>query len=152
MTFVLIHRSLSSKHQADVNRKGWGSIPGTAFMDAERGNIAAGYALGMLTPVAVLTIDDIDEVFELTNHIDANWTENDGVEAPSSEVRSTSVGDIVIDYDTGAAFICASFGWKSIENIHPDGTLVKFWNDETLASLRIEAEAFGDFTFDREAV
>lgn len=38
---------------------------------------------------------DLEKVFELTNHIDGDWTLNKGVVTGKTSVRSTSVGDLV---------------------------------------------------------
>jgi len=43
--------------------------------------------------------DDLNTAYRLTNHIDCNWTENEGVNAESSEVRSSSIGDLFITPD-----------------------------------------------------
>ena len=61
--------------------------------------------------VAVVEAEDIDAVFELTNHIDSDWTENPGVVAEPGRHRSTSVGDIIVD-ENGKGAICASLGWE----------------------------------------
>ena len=49
--------------------------------------------------VADVAAREMGMVFELTNHIDHNWTENDGVTLARGidprRTRSTSVGDIV---------------------------------------------------------
>ncbi len=55
-------------------------------------------------------------VFQLTNHIDSDWTENIGVVWVTPEidkVRSTSVGDVVgLD---GKNYLCEHVGWSEIE-------------------------------------
>jgi hypothetical protein len=66
------------------------------------------------THVATVEAEDIERVFELTNHIDSDWTLNDGVE-PTVAVaiigaRSTSVGDIAVE-ESGARYTCESIGW-----------------------------------------
>lgn len=48
------------------------------------------------TRVAEVSTDTVEDVFELTNHIDSDWTKNDGVTpARLGSIRSTSVGDVV---------------------------------------------------------
>lgn len=48
-----------------------------------------------LTKVAEVSINDLETAFELTNHIEHNWTHNKGVTPLVSEPRSTSVGDVL---------------------------------------------------------
>lgn len=57
--------------------------------------------------------DNLDFAFELTNHIDCSWTENEGVTALKNEVRSTSVGDIMITH-LGKMFVVGPFGFTQI--------------------------------------
>lgn len=70
----------------------------------------------------VAKVDTIspDKAFELTNHIDCEWWENEGVELVKKS-RSTCIGDVVeID---GKAYLCAAIGWKALTegatNIRP---------------------------------
>lgn len=139
-TYILIHRKLNESHRLQMSSlNGWGSPAGEAYLKAEDGFIVDAYKMDMLKPVAVVIANDLEDLFTKTNHIHSNWTANDGVDFAVDDVRSTSVGDIVIDYDTGEAFICASFGWDDIEG-------------STIDELRIDAETFGDVNFDRELV
>ena len=46
--------------------------------------------------VADLVTGDLDDVFEKTNHIDHDWTENSEIVWHADRVRSTSVGDVII--------------------------------------------------------
>ena len=46
--------------------------------------------------VAVVKATDPDDGFALTNHIDSDWRNNEGVVALPGEHRSTSVGDIIV--------------------------------------------------------
>ena len=63
--------------------------------------------------VAAVEADNLEKVFEKTNHIDQDWTENEGVIPMGSRHRSTSVGDIVVDGE-GNRVICAGCGWEKI--------------------------------------
>jgi hypothetical protein len=51
---------------------------------------------------------DLDEVFRLTNL----WDEMDKVEKIGEGGHSTSVGDIIVDTDTGDHFMVCDFGFK----------------------------------------
>ena len=61
--------------------------------------------------VADVTAECPDGVYETTQHIDRNWSMNTNVRAVTPQVRSTSVGDIVL---TGTiAYRCEPTGWSS---------------------------------------
>jgi hypothetical protein len=64
--------------------------------------------------VATVECDSLGEVFQLTNHIDHSWTENEGVFALMERVRSTSVGDVVMENESGNLFVCAGCGWEQV--------------------------------------
>jgi hypothetical protein len=80
-------------------------------------DIKKAFADGMYDKVAVVSTIDLDRAFELTNHIDHDWTENDGVAAEPGGMRSTSVGDILVSTDSEGikrAFAVASFGFDEL--------------------------------------
>jgi hypothetical protein len=66
--------------------------------------------------VALVEVDEMSDVFRVTNHIDENWTFNPEVlEAPKgAKVRSTSVGDVVAD-ESGEFYVCATVGWEKLD-------------------------------------
>ncbi len=79
------------------------------FMDPEAADLAAfpaGYEA-----VAVVDAVDIDDTFELTNHIDHDWTTNKGVLALKSRARSTSIGDVV-EAEDGARYAVMGVGFR----------------------------------------
>jgi len=48
--------------------------------------------------VATVQSDDLDKVYELTNHIDSDWQEGSRVTvAKGAKTRSTSIGDVLIN-------------------------------------------------------
>ena len=52
------------------------------------------------TLVATVETEEVGNVFQLTNHIDSNWTDNPQVIelfTPAHLTRSTSVGDVYTD-------------------------------------------------------
>lgn len=63
--------------------------------------------------VADVHTDSIDMVFQLTNHIDIEWWNNDEVKIYKHS-RSTSVGDVIYDVDAGKHFLCMPVGWKGL--------------------------------------
>jgi len=56
----------------------------------------------------------LDDVYELTNHINHSWTENVGVKAEPGPQRSTSVGDVIQDEATGHVYLVSMFGFTEI--------------------------------------
>lgn len=51
--------------------------------------------------VAEVEASTLAEVYRLTNHIESDWRENEGVSPYSDEpVRSTSVGDVIVEGET----------------------------------------------------
>ena len=65
--------------------------------------------------VANVQCDELGQVFELTNHVDQNWTLNMHVDSIGTEPkRSTSVGDVVVD-NAGLIYICAPTGWIQVK-------------------------------------
>ena len=69
---------------------------------------------GRFTLVAVVSADSLDEVFYFTNHVDQDWTTWENVNMHvEGRVRSTSVGDVVVDND-GQPWLCAQAGWTKL--------------------------------------
>lgn len=67
--------------------------------------------------IADVESESLAQVFPLTNHIDHDWTENDGVTVvPGKRYRSTSVGDVVVDGD-GVPHFCAGIGWRKMSEV-----------------------------------
>lgn len=85
-----------------------------AICDAFMGRIDRAVALGIYREVALVDVSDINEVYPLTNYIDEPWTQNEGVLAHAEKVRSTSVGDIVMEADSGLLHSCACIGWEPL--------------------------------------
>lgn len=66
--------------------------------------------------VAIVDSEMLEKVFELTNHIDSPWWDNDSVEVVGdNHHRSTSVGDIVVTVE--GTFRCENMGWKELETV-----------------------------------
>jgi hypothetical protein len=104
MTFTVYHFD-ASKYMCSFGK--WNLIKGNDYTPCDRP------ALEEYTKVAEVEADGIEKVFELTNHIDHDWTTNEGVTAFGRQQRSTSVGDIVIN-NNGTQLLCASLGWEEI--------------------------------------
>ncbi len=81
--------------------------------------------------VAKVEASAIGEVFQLTNHIHSNWTDNmEAVSIPTGvnrlELRSTSVGDIIAAVNPGREtdyFAVAPIGLKSLANLDENFTI-----------------------------
>ena len=52
-------------------------------------------SLSFLAKVAEVDTNDPNKAFELTNHIDNDWTLNEGVTPLIPRPRSTSIGDVL---------------------------------------------------------
>jgi len=64
--------------------------------------------------VADVETDCIGNVFQLTNHIDHSWQENQEVIAYTDKARSTSVGDLIED-ENCQLWMVASCGFEKVE-------------------------------------
>lgn len=64
--------------------------------------------------VATVNGNNLEVAFELTNHIDHDWTTNKGVKAHKQPCRSTSVGDVVVLAE-GTVWRCSFHGWEQID-------------------------------------
>jgi hypothetical protein len=65
------------------------------------------------TQVAIVNVASPNYAFQLTNHIDEPWWENNGVELVGGETRSTSIGDIIIAPD----LTCYLFNGATVVNL-----------------------------------
>ena len=59
------------------------------------------------------SLDSLDEIFRLTNHIEGAWWENSEVTWLKERSRSTSVGDVIVK-EGGITYLCKRKGWKVI--------------------------------------
>lgn len=70
--------------------------------------------------VAELDSSDLEEIFDLTNHVTKPWPTNEGVEMKTeAPVRSTSVGDVVRLPDM-TYHLCLSIGWRDVTDFLKD--------------------------------
>jgi len=105
MIFLVYHFDMEKYHYLFGS---WGEIKDNKRVDSEGPSFPEDYEV-----VAAVEADNIEHVFEKTNHIDRDWTENEGVIPTKTRVRSTSCGDVVVD-GSGNRLICASMGWEKI--------------------------------------
>lgn len=66
----------------------------------------------LLTKVADVDVDYLQEAYQLTNTLEILWTENEGVTPLVDKARSTSIGDVLVI--EGQAHIVNDFGFKEI--------------------------------------
>lgn len=95
---------------------------------AKRGPVPIHYEdLELVAMVRIPKGLGLNKVFELTNHIDHDWTENPGVTAidPQARHRSTSVGDLICDITNSKAWVVAAVGFVEADIIYqPDLNLL----------------------------
>ena len=63
--------------------------------------------------VARISVDDLEQAYYLSQHIDRDWTDNDLVYALVTRCRSSMVGDIFIR--DGVMYFVDMIGFKQIE-------------------------------------
>lgn len=65
--------------------------------------------------VATVAVDDLDDAYRATNHIDSDWLQNpEVVDAKTTKARSSSVGDVFVDVKTGEAWRVVAIGFEKI--------------------------------------
>ena len=79
--------------------------------------------------VANVDCNSVGQTFQLTNHIDFSWWENEGVTL-IKESRSTSVGDVVEDMKTNKLWLCCSVGWQQISWTDKLTDVLNFFKEE----------------------
>lgn len=63
--------------------------------------------------VAIVDTDDMNVVFEKTNHIESSWTENEEISWSAKKVRSTSCGDL-LQLQDGTFYMVAGCGFEPV--------------------------------------
>lgn len=77
----------------------------------------------LVARVEVEDPEDLDRAYELTNHIDRPWFDNEGVSVVRRG-RSTSVADVIVS--EGVAYrVARPVGYERLEGEHPHLTVVK---------------------------
>ena len=64
--------------------------------------------------VARLNADNVEEIFNLLQNWNEPWSENSEIEALTYHTRSMSVGDIVLNKNTGEYSVVASIGFDPV--------------------------------------
>lgn len=67
------------------------------------------------TKVATVAAAGLDDAFRLTNHIDIDWTQGLSVDmVRPGPVRSTSIGDVLVNEMNGESSMVKALGWEKI--------------------------------------
>jgi hypothetical protein len=122
MRITINHITLTEADRARLNDGGWDSEPkfsryADATMNGDADAAAKAFAEGEYNIIADLKVRDLNGAFHASNNINSSWLENEEVTSKSDDLegaRSTSVGDILSDPDTGKYYIVAPFGFDDI--------------------------------------
>jgi hypothetical protein len=99
-----------------------------AFVECRIVDNAVRYWTGMHPDIHYVHVADVnvegavapEDAFHLTNNIDQPWVRNAGVTVMLEDwqrgIRSTSVGDVVVDA-AGVVWFCAPFGWEEMAGV-----------------------------------
>lgn len=122
MRITVMHiRKFDGVERARLNglNGGWDSEPrfsryADATMFPDDAAIRAVWEAGEYDVIADLEVADLEVAFSMSNSINGNWTENSEVTSyhGDGKERSTSVGDILANPDTGEYYYVAPMGFE----------------------------------------
>lgn len=126
MLKIYHHTGLTDDEAKRLNANGWDSEPRfTRYADITMNAPPAQVAIALLereySLVAIVSSDDINDGFKLTNHIEDDWRNNAGVIALPGEHRSTSVGDIIVQ--DGVTHIVSKVGFTPLTSANSNLSL-----------------------------
>ena len=134
--YIVYYRRLSDEQRDEVNRDGWSSRVGTAYLDSEgtykQGPEYSGAIEFDLLEVAALVrgCADRDELWSRMQNRGANWSCEPTVCAFTDFPRSMSVGDVIYDTESGEwSYADTSFGFATIT----DDTFIEHLRAKTAA-------------------
>lgn len=111
--------SLSMGEDFDGNRDELPADVKEAYLDAAFGkDVSGAVEHGLYKPTSVVEAADPEELFAKTQHIDESWDEVNPPVWSAGQLRSTSVGDAIIEHDTDKVFACERMGWSGLEGDH----------------------------------
>lgn len=119
--YHLNHLTSEERNRLNGSDGGWDSEPRfsryanitSGFSKKFALNVGFALSAGEYHEAAIVDTTDLDDAFALTNHIESDWAENDGVEALTEKRKSSSVGD-VFERD-GSFYIVAPMGFEKID-------------------------------------
>ena len=122
MRITVMHiRRFDAAERARLNGSngGWDSEPrfsryADATMFPNDAAVRAVWEAGEYDVIADLVVADLEDAFRASNSIDQNWTLNPEVTSYSGngKERSTSVGDLLANPDTGEYYYVAPMGFE----------------------------------------
>lgn len=98
------------------------SLKAEAVFELQCGSMEALTSTELHRRVAIVDASNPENLFRKTNSIERYWPENEGVLEAEEQLRSTSVGDVIVDAETRQVLFCANIGWTPL----PDGIASDF--------------------------
>lgn len=117
--FHIYQPTITTKLYDEVNSKGWEGVEwGTAYgdlttlwdADGVAAKVRAGVEHHLFRHNWTVECDDVANTFPITN----GFGDESAVIWRSGSPKSGSVGDVAIDAETGAAWVCLSIGWAEL--------------------------------------
>lgn len=117
--FTVFQAQTTREQKDHINSVGWGGLADKGmesmrvYQDTQFHGAEA-YEEWMFehyTPVVGVQANDLEHVFQLTNL----WHDEGAISRISERVRSTSVGDIVLDVEADEYYMVDMFGFKRIQ-------------------------------------
>lgn len=110
-TALVFYRHLNDEQTAQLNREGWSSDIGRAYLNARDGKYADAQKLGLMQPAARLEAEHAEMVWVLLQNTDKAWSAQTDIECLTTFPRSMDVGDVIV-WNDGAMERCASIGFE----------------------------------------
>lgn len=150
MAFEVFQPQLTNAQSDDVNLHGWGHTHwSTSYLDVTMMNgvteeeagakVIGAYAVYHKT--MDVDTDDVHGAFDLCNH----WNRPELVSeytvaskyAKGIRRKSMSVGDVLVNSETGEGFVCMPMGWGTMTpaQVKTFKALVYEWSDEELEAV-----------------
>jgi hypothetical protein len=95
MKAIVYFVELSEDQRRDLNRGGWASRIGSAFL-AARDGILTDDARALFKVAAELESENAEEVWHRLQNLEGRWLEDHRIECKTSSPRSMDVGDIIV--------------------------------------------------------
>ena len=83
-----------------------------AMIDASLGKPHKAIGLNLYAATALVEARDPEHLFTVTQHVDTDWTVSHPPLKRAGRLRSTSVGDFIIDEESRHVLFCDRFGWS----------------------------------------
>lgn len=100
---------LTEAQRTKLNRDGWGSDIGKAYLRAQQGDVDATNDFLLVEAVSG-DFESAEFAFWELQNLDTPWSENPELSVSTTFPRSMMVGD-VIEWETGHRQRCTTIGW-----------------------------------------